>query len=531
MYDLLIKNGYIVDGSGTAPYYADVAISGNKIAAIGENLTGDCERVIDAEGMIVCPGFIDNHTHGDLNVLIDPHAKNELLQGITTEVGGNCGISLAPIHELPDSLVAGLITCSSEEEKAWLLQPMSFSDFMNRLEAAPMGTNLVTYIGQGIVRSAVMGYAEGPANASELEEMKQIIRDGMEAGAVGLSTGLIYPTGSLTGTEELIELCKVVKEYDGNYCTHLRDEHDGIVSALDEALRIGEASGVRVVVSHHKITGVNNVGTSAQTLSMIEQANRAGYETFLDQYPYNAGATTIIAALPQKYVADKNELVVNLQDPAFREKVKNDIIAGDQGGLAASMGGAEGILISHAAARPDYAGKTLLQIGNETGRDAYTVLFDTIIETSGNALAVFFGISESDLVNIMQYSGTMFGTDASHATIYNAFGHPRAFGTFPRILTKYVRDDKVLSIEEMVRKASALPAYVLGLSEKGLLKVGYDADVLVLDLTNMEVLSDYTNPNGGNKGFRYVIVNGTIVVEDDVYTGALAGKLLRVRHR
>ena len=251
MYDILIKNGKIVDGTGIPAYHADVAIVGEKIVAVGSLSDQDAKKTIDAEGLVVCPGFIDDHSHGDLNVLADPYARNQLLQGITTEVGGSCGLSFAPIKKEADRMVSSQIGFASDEKKAELLRPMTFPEYMDLVDNTAIAVNLASYIGQGIVRSAVMGYAEGDANEAQLTEMKDIVREGMEAGAFGLSTGLIYPTGSLTSTEEIIELCKVVAEYDGLYSTHMRGESDTIISSVEEAIRTAEESGAHLVISHH----------------------------------------------------------------------------------------------------------------------------------------------------------------------------------------------------------------------------------------------------------------------------------------
>lgn len=529
MVDLLIKGGTVVDGDNGTSYVADVAISDGKIAEIGQldGIEANCE--IDAVNMIVCPGFVDNHSHGDLNALIDPRAEDKLLQGITTEIGGQCGVSLAPMGNEPDTMACRLIHFRSEDEKAALLKPMSFPQFMEKLAKTPMGPNVVCYMGQGVIRSYVMGYKEGEATPQQLEEMKQIVREGMEAGAAGLTTGLIYPTGNLTGTKELTELCKAIAPYNGIYCTHMRDEADHIIEALDEALYIARHSGARLIISHHKITGVDNVGLSEKTLSMIDQANLSGMDVYLDQYPYDAGATTLMSALPPQYVGDSRLLVQNLKDPAFRAKVKEDIESAKKGGLAAGAGGIAHVMIGGMDCHPSYVGRSPVEIGEDEGRDPYDVLFDAIIESDAEAKGIFFSISQDDMLRIMRHPRTMFGTDSPRATYFNTFGHPRAYGTFAQILTKYVRDDKIITLPEFVRRACTLPAQILGI-KKGQIRKGYDADVLVLDLNHMKVLSSYTNSDGKNKGFRYVIVNGRIAVENDRCTGELAGKLVRIRH-
>lgn len=533
MYDLIIRGGTIVDGSGEAAYVADVAVSDGKISAIGDLKEAEATRTIEADGLIVCPGFIDDHSHGDLNVLADPYAKNELLQGITTEIGGCCGISFAPINGTADRMVSSQIEFADQQTQERLLRNMSFPEYMDMVDKTPMGTNMAVYVGQGIVRAAVMGYAEGEADEAQLAEMKSIVRQAMEAGAGGISSGLIYPTGSLTSQKELTELCKVVGEYGGRYSTHMRGESDTIISSVEEALQVAKDSGTKLVISHHKITGVKNHGKSTQTLAMVDEAVQQGLDVHMDVYPYTAGATNLIAAIPRQFLSDKTAFVERIKtDTAFRAEIRQAIENGVMEGenLVLACGGTDGVVIAKAPECPEWIGRSLTEIGKAEGKDSFDVLFDAIAATNANGMGVFFSISEDDMVRIMSHPRTAFGTDSSHATINNLFGHPRAFGTFPTILTKYVRDRKALPLEEMIRKATSLPAQMQGLQGKGLLKVGCDADIVVMDLENMEVLSDYANADGGNRGFRYVFVNGVAAVENDTYTGALGGKLLRVHN-
>ena len=530
MQDLLILNGTVVDGSGEAPYIADIAVTGGKITKIGQLKEEKAKKIIKAQGLIVCPGFIDDHSHGDLNALLDPHAANQLLQGITTEVGGQCGVSLAPIREKPYSMAVSLIPFRNNEERERRLKPMTFPEWMDQVEKTPLGINLVCLIGQGTVRAAVMGYASGEADDAQMEEMRTIVREAMKAGAAGISTGLIYPTGTLTDTPELTELAKVVGEYNGLYCTHMRDESDEILTGIKEALQIASGAGTRLVISHHKIIGLRNAGKSRETLAMVDAANAAGMDVYMDQYPYDAGATALMAALPERHAADKDALLKNLPDPEYRALVKSEMEAGIGGGMAKAFDGLSHVFIGWTDLYPDYAGRSPVEIAAETRKDPYEILFDVLLDTKAEVRGIFQGVAEEDLQRIMQHERTMFGTDASHATFVNGFGHPRAFGTFPLVLTKYVRDEKILSIEEMVRKASALPAQVLGLEKKGILKPGNDADIVVMDLEGMKVSSSYTNPDGGNKGFRYVLVNGEIAVENDQCTDRLGGRLLRISH-
>ena len=533
LYDLIIKNGFVIDGTGEPGRAADVAVAAGKIAAVGRLSESNARRVIDARGLTVTPGFIDNHTHSDANALIDPWARNSLLQGVTTEVGGNCGISFAPINGYSDSIIAGHYGDLPEDERRALLADISFPEFMDRLEALPMGANIVCCLGQGTLRASVMGLVEGKADAGQMESMRAIIREAMRSGASAMTTGLIYPPGSVTGEEELTELCRTVAECGGHYCTHMRDEGDSIVSSVEEALRTAKNSGVRLVISHHKITGQRNFGLSERTLAMVDEANASGMDVYFDQYPYVAGATNLTAAMPKEFTLDRSKLIKNLADRGFRRRVLEAIDRGESESeiLMRSAGGPENVVVSNAEGMPELTGKTLVEAGRIMGLDPYDAMFEIVIRTNANAMATFFCMSEEDVMRIMRHPRTMFGSDASRASVSNYFGHPRAFGTFSTILTKYVRENKVMPLEEMVRKACHLPALVNNLPGKGLIKPGYDADIAVFDYENMKVLSGYANPDGGNEGFRYVLVGGQVAVENDKCTGALAGRLIRVPHK
>lgn len=491
----------------------------------------EAKSVLDAKNCVVCPGFIDNHSHCDLNVLVDRVAKNSLEQGITTEIGGNCGESLSPNSGTVSSLSQSMLAFASSQERAAACEnARTFHSFMDALAEKPMGTNMLCYVGHSAIRAAVMGFQPDAPSPQQLAQMKLLLREAMEAGAVGLTSGLIYPPGSYAEAEELTELCSVVSEYGGNYCTHMRNEGDVILDSIRETLLTAEHSGVRLVISHHKITGKSNWGRSEQTLELIDDALAQGVDVYMDQYPYTAGATRLISSVPQEFAAiGAEKLLEELKRPAFRHEVRKVIEFGQSRSeiLVRSSGGPEHVLIAMAPECPTLEGKTLTEAGKLTGRDPYDVLFDVIIETKGAAMGVYFVVNETDIERIMRHPRTMFGTDAAHSTYQNAFGHPRAFGTFPTIITEYVKRRGVLSLEEMIRKATSLPAEAAGIPNKGLLREGYDADIIVMDTEHMEVLSSYVNSSGGNRGFRYVLVNGNIAVKDDSCTNTMAGRAIR----
>lgn len=534
MYDTIIRNGSIIDGTGKQRFESDLAIKNGKIAAIGNLKRTPSKTVIDAKGCIVCPGFIDNHCHGDLNVLADPLAQNQLLQGITTEVAGNCGISFAPIRGECDRMVSAQTPFLSSAEREEYYRDITFPEFMDKLEEMDLGVNLVNYIGQGIIRQNVMKYQPGKANPHQMEEMKRILQEALDAGAAGMSSGLIYPTGSLTDTEEMIELCKVVAERGKNYSTHMRNEGDSVDAALKEAIHVADESGVRLIVSHHKVSGIKNHGRSVETIGIINEAIKRGSKIFMDQYPYAEGGTMLVmGCIPKEDAADRELLIKKLENSAYRaqlaEKISN--YSGERELLLISSGGPEYTMVARAPGCRNVEGKTLLKISEELGKDPYDVMFDIIQQTDSQAMGIFTLASEDDIERIMKHPHTMFGTDASHATYCNVFSHPRATSSFPHIIKKYVNERNVISLEEMVRKSTSLPADVVGISNKGRLAVGMDADLVIFNNRLIQDYSTYMNPNKGNSGIKYVFISGQIVVQDDKVTGIKAGKLIRIPNR
>ena len=532
MFDYIIKNGTLIDGTGSPRYQADLAISGDQIVKIGQLDCAEAKEVLDASGCIVCPGFIDNHSHADQNVLADPYGRNFLCQGITTEVGGNCGDSLSPHHGEIISIAASSMTFADKETMADIkATTKTFPEFMDKLGKTPISANMSSYIGHGAIRNKVMGYSPEAPTPEQLEEMKRIVREAMEAGAAGMTSGLIYPPGSYAKIPELVELCKVVAEYGGNYGTPVRSEGDGVINSVKEAIEVARQSGVHLILSHHKVSGQKNWGDSAVTLGLVEEALKEGINVHLDQYPYNAGATVLSCTIPQEFSAQgMPALLKNLESPAFREEVKEVILHGTSSSeiVVRSTGGLQNIIVTMAPGMSEVEGKRVTEIAEEWGVAPYDALFDLLIRTNGKAMAVFFVMNEADVERIMQHPRVMFGTDASQSSFVNAFGHPRAFASFPRILSYYVGERGLLTLEEAIRKSTSLPAEVLGLKHKGILREGMDADIAVIDLENLSTEASYVNPNGCNHGFKYVLVNGQIAVKNDVCTDVMSGRLLRM---
>ncbi|MEA4847533.1 MAG: D-aminoacylase [Clostridiaceae bacterium] len=531
MLDCIIKNGNIVDGTGKPSFISDIGIQEGKIAKVGSLQDADAARVIDAKGYIVTPGFIDGHSHSDLIVGIDSEATNILGQGITTEVTGNCGWSLAPYSEENFNMF-GLMFPSSMRDKLMQLKSMSntFGTWMEGLGSLKMGTNMACYVGHSALRLAAMGTANRIPTDEEMDKMKELLRESLEAGAFGFTTGLIYPPGAYAREEEITELCKVVAEYDRIYTTHMRNESHSIIPAIEETLRIVQKSGVRSIISHHKVMSISQAGLSERTLEMLDNANLMGLRVATDQYPYRAGATRLTSALPPRHASEGvAKLIEKLKDEQFRAQITEELKDENTGfeNLIANSGGFDGVLVGFARNTPQYNGRFISDIAVERNMDAFETFYDIIIENEGNAMGAFFITNEDDIERIFKHPRNMIGTDAAHATFFNLFGHPRSSGTFARVMSHYVRDRKLVTLEEGIRKATSLPAETIGIANKGIINEGYDADILVIDYENLADKADYVNPNAKNVGYKYVLVNGQIALAEDACTGILAGKALR----
>lgn len=526
MFDMVIKNGRVVDGSGEAGYTADIAVAGGKLQLLRPGAPAEGRNVIDARGLVVAPGFIDDHSHSDLLVLCDPSGHNMLEQGITTEITGMCGLGMAPASPWLSKYIGA--EALYRGDRAELLSSLTeHKAFFEMVERMGTGTNLAFYIAQGSVRLATMGFENRRPSPDELAKMRAIVREGMEQGAIGLSTGLIYPPGAFTEEGEIVELCKVVAEYGGTYCSHIRNESHHVVESVGEAIRIGEGAGVPVIISHHKIIGKRFWGGSRTTLSLIDAAVSRGVGVAADLYPYTAGATFLKSALPPQFASQGTEvLITRLKEAAFRNEVRS-VIQNDQDSfenLILSCG-FENIQIV-AVKDPHDEGKTVARYAAERDMDPLDAVFDVIVESGGRAFGIFTMMSDEDVERIMAHPAVMFGTDGM-VIVPGLPGLPRAFGTFPRILGRYVREKKILGLEEAIRKMTSLPAAMAGLRNKGLVREGYDADLVVFDPDTVIDHSTIAQPTARNEGLAYVIVNGEIAVKDNVATGARAGRVLR----
>lgn len=497
-YDILITNGKIIDGTGNSWYYGNIGIKDGKIAAIGRNVKGDALKTIDASGLIVAPGFIDVHTHLEQDEAKEPRATNFILDGVTTCITGNCGSSNIDIKE-----------------------------YLTWIDSLKLSINVATLIGHNDIRKSVMGRANRDASEDELKKMENITDKAMQDGAVGLSTGLIYIPGTYTKTPEIVALAKIVAKYNGVYTTHMRDEGDSITQAIDEALTIGREAKIPVEISHFKCSGQHNWGRSKETVAMIETARKEGIEVTIDQYPYTASSTSISTLLPDEILADGQDSInARLQNPAIRKYITNYMIKKLKKRKLKHFSYA--VVASYA---PDstYNGKSIEEINLLMGRkhkakeEAATIMD---MMSNGGASAVFHGMGEEDIKRIMQYPFNMFASDASIRVFNVGVPHPRGYGTNARVLSKYVRDEKVISLEEAIRRMTSLPAQKFQLKERGLLREGFAADIVIFSEQEVKDLSTFEKPHQYSAGFYYVIVNGQLTAENGIHNGTRNGKAL-----
>jgi len=525
MYDILIENGRILDGSGNPWFKGDIGIKDGKMAQIGALKGQNAREKIDSKGLIIAPGFIDIHNHSDAVPFVSPREEGRILQGITTEIIGNCGVSLAPVFkETQDLLKKYVGPFCFEAPLRWDWRTLE--DFLNRLEEVKNFTNMGAWVGHGAIRIAVMGFDNRQPTGKELAKMKELVTQAMDEGAYGLSSGLIYPPGVYSDPDEMTELCKMVAEKGGVYTTHMRNEQDLVIDSVKETINVAEKSGVSTIIAHHKTNGRKNWGKSRQTLELIDEARDRGLDITCDVYPYIASSTFLWALLPP-WVQEGGigKLLERLHRKEHRQQIKEDFIQGIPGWPNLVEGsGWDGILISSCKKNKSLEGKNLQQLADARKTEPAEVLFDILLEEEGDVLMVLFGMSEEDVTKILKHPAAMVGSDAIPST---GKPHPRYFGAFPRILRKYVREDKALSLQEAVRKMTSMPAQKLGLRDRGMIREGMWADIVIFDPQTVEDRATFTDPRQYPAGIPYVLVNGQVAVREGEVTGTLAGKVLR----
>lgn len=498
-FDLLITGGRVVDGSGDPWFYGDVAIRGDSIAAIGKFDPASASRVLDAKGMVVAPGFIDIHTHARRGIALDPAAQNYTRQGVTT------------IFEGPDGS-----------------SPLPIAKFLSDIGKLPLGPNFGTFAGQGSIREQVLGLVNRAATPDEIETMRQITRQAMLDGAFGVTTGLFYVPGNFTPTEEVIAIERVVGAMGGMHHSHMRDETAHILDSVRETILIGEEGGLPTQVTHHKIIGRDNWGKSVETLRLIDEARARGVDVTVDQYPYTASSTGTAALIPQwAQEGGQKALVERLDAPAQRVKIKAAVVES----IRAERGGgdAANVVMANCTWDKTLAGQNLAEITQARGR---AVTLDNAAETlleiqhSGGCQAIYHAISEEDIERILKYPFTMIASDGEVLQFGVGAPHPRSYGTFARVLARYVRERHTISLEDAVHKMSGLPAQRLKLYDRGLLRPGMRADLVVFDPARVEDKATFEKPHQYAEGVQDVVVNGKPLIADAVLTKERSGRIL-----
>jgi dihydroorotase/N-acyl-D-amino-acid deacylase len=529
-FDVLIKNGRIYDGSGNPWYSADIGIRGDRILAIGKLGDAKAAKVIDAAGRAVSPGFIDMLGQSEFPVLVDNRAISKLSQGITSEITGEGG-SIAPQTEKTLAPMKPML-----EQFHFTVDWTTLDGYFKRLEKQGTPINLGTYVGAAQVREAVIGDEDRAPTAAELDQMKAMVAQAMKDGAMGVSTALIYPPGHYAKTEELIELAKVAAQYGGLYASHMRSEGTSEMEALDEAIRIGREGGLPVEVFHMKVSGKPRWGNMVKVVAKIQAARDAGLDIRADQYPYIAGGTALASSLPP-WVADGGlaKLLERIQDPKIRSRIKTEMAVDhkDWENLFFDCGGGAGVLIS-GVQNPDlkkFDGKTVADVAKAQGKSELDALMDFVIADKGQTGALYFMASEQDLITGLKQPWTSIGLDAGVTSldgpIYEEHTHPRAWGSMPRFLGRYVRDQKLMPLEQAIRKITAMPAQREHLQRRGVLQVGYFADITIFDPATIIDRATYTDSNKLSEGVDYVLVNGNLAYDHGKLTGANSGRALR----
>ena len=528
-FDIVITNGHIIDGTGSPWYSGDVGIRGGKIAAIG-NLSGAPRtRTIDVHGLAVAPGFIDMLGQSERTILVDPRLPSKIYQGITTEITGEGG-SIAPLND-------AIIQADRPSYDHYHITPdwRSFQQYFARLEKQGIGINLASYVGATQVRRMVLGDDDKQPTPAQLDQMRELVRQAMREGAVGVSTSLEYAPAPYAKAEELIALASEASKFGGVYATHMRDESDGILPAIDEALRIGREAHIPVEIWHLKVAGKANWGRMPEVVAKINAARAQGMDVTADTYAYTAWFNSFSAFIPPwAHDGGDAKLVERLKDPAMRARMRQDMTtpSADWDNEWHEIPGPESILIGvvHNSRLLPLQGKTLAEVAKMQSKDPMNALFDLLIDDVIAEVAVF-GMSEPDVTLALQQPWVAVDNDSSGASPEGILGqehpHPRAYGTFPRVLRKYVREEKRLTLEDAIRKFSALPAQRMRLTDRGVLKAGMWADVVVFDPATVRDLATFENPNQLSQGMEYVLVNGVPVIDQGKQTGALPGKVLR----
>ena len=528
MFDVLFQNATIIDGTGAPRYTGSIGVKDGLIHPAPAD--SPARRVIDARGKILSPGFIDPHSHGDMIVGNDFAREAKTTQGITTEVAGMCGATFFPF--LPGPKGNEMVSKTDPENLRAAKDTFTSGEaFFRFVEQAEKSCNMTLFTGHNALRVAVMGYSDQKPTPEQLERMKDLLRETMEHGSQGLSTGLFYPPSGYADVDEVAQLCKVVAEYGGIHTSHIRDEASRILPSIEEILEVARRSGVRSNISHHKVCGKDMWGASEKTLALIDQANSQGLDVTLDQYPYTASCTSLSACLPLYCSADgKEALIQNLRDPAYRQVVKGQMDGDDPAfdGRYRQCGGFENIMIGIAHHTREAEGLTVAEIARRQGKADFDAFFDLLVDNELGCFAIYFSMCDEDLFRIIQHPRCMVGTDGIVSSLHGPT-HPRGWAAFPRAIRLFVRENHLFTLEQMIHKITQQPAQVYGLKDRGVIAQGQAADLVLFDEAGIRDMADYAKSSERCAGIDLVMVNGQIVLENGEMTGVYPGRFLPAR--
>lgn len=528
-YDLLIVNGHIIDGSGSPWYEGAVAIKGGKIAAIGRLYKATAKRTIDAHGLVVSPGFIDLHSHSDYTLLADGNAQSKIRQGVTTEIIGESA-SAGPVE---GPAAPGLER--SLGQMGLKLDWTTLGQYFARLESHGISVNIASYVGSGQVWDDVIGNVDRRPAPAEMDKMKALVDQAMRDGAIGLSSALIYVPNRYLTTDDLVELARVVAPYGGIYTSHIRGEGGTVLDAVREAIEIGRRAGIPTHILHMKVAGKSNWGKMKDVVALVEQARAQGLDVTGNVYPYIASSTTLDVCFPPKFLEGTSaQVVARLRDPKVRAEIKRELAPGAPyfvGSHVLDSGGWHGVMVAsvHDPADRKYEGKRMDEVAQMMHEDPIDALCDLLIQEGGNAGGIYFMMDENDVEEALRQPWVGFGSDGSAVSPEMGFvghPHPRFYGTFPRVLGVYVRERKIITLPDAIRKMTSLAAQITGLTDRGLLRPGMAADVVMFDPDTVIDRATFADPQQYPLGIPYVIVNGVVVIDNGKHTGAHPGRVL-----
>jgi len=536
MSNVLIKNGRIIDGTGAAAFLADIAIENGKIESIGTDLGTNFDSTIDATDMVVCPGFIDIHSHTDMTIADNPNAESIIRQGVTTEIVGNCGMSAAPLATAFMPQLKDRLTIESDYGRAEDIGNSweTFGEYIQYLNQLCMGINLMPLVGFGTLRTAVMGLKSGAPNVDQIRQMEALLEQSLEEGAAGLSVGLEYLPDSLSHGDELIGLCRVVKRQNKLFATHIRGEDQTLLPSIEEAIYCGEESGCKIQISHLKLGGQNNWGKTEQLFALLEGAMSRGVRLSWDQYPYTAWGTGLEDYIPEWVRQNGHKKTIqNLTHRATRTKIRQEIdLAIKAGTHAYNTATWENVQVTKFKS-PEYKifeGKRITEISAELKLDPLECVFELLIKEQGTLPTLVFCMAEDDVEKIMAHPQTIIASDgkavATYGDLHTGSPHPRYYGTFPRVLGKYVREKKILSLEAAIKKMTSMPAGVMNLQDRGVLAVDMVADITIFDPETICDVATYEDPHQYPNGIDKVIMSGAVVIDKGNHTGKMMGHII-----